>query len=90
MSNRREILCDIGLEDSVVFFKPDYDDAIVGFDCVSDRVVYDYDKMVDFIMREMNMGIEEATDFVNVNTINSLHSEGLKSPIILKSIEEFL
>lgn len=39
---RRDLLNELGLEDAVVFENPDYDSAIVGYDLVSNRVVYDY------------------------------------------------
>lgn len=44
MGEIKETLCEIGLENSIVFENPDYESAIVGFDYNSDRVIYDYDK----------------------------------------------
>ena len=40
---KRELLCEMGYEDSIVFENPDYDSAIVG---VSDNgeIIYDFDK----------------------------------------------
>lgn len=47
---RRELLKEIGLEDSVVFENPDYDSAIVGYDECSGRVIYDYELMIEHLM----------------------------------------
>lgn len=46
---RRDLLNEMGLEDSVVFENPDYDSAIIGY---SDeyRIVYDFDLMVEHLM----------------------------------------
>lgn len=90
MGEIKEILCEIGLENSIVFENPDYESAIVGFDYNSDRVIYDYDKMVDFLVTTYSMEPEEAVEFIDVNTIRSLSYMGEKGPIILKTIQDYL
>lgn len=90
MGEIKETLCEIGLENSIVFENPDYESAIVGFDYNSDRVIYDYDKMVDFLVTTYSMEPEEAVEFIDVNTIRSLSYMGEKGPIILKTIQEYL
>ena len=40
---RRELLVELGYDESIVFENPDYDSAIIGYDVVSGRVIYDYD-----------------------------------------------
>ena len=87
--NKRELLCDLGLEESIVFENPDYQDAIVGYDVVSNRVVYSYDKMIECLMNNDNMSYDEATEFIEYNTIRALPYMGDKSPIILQNIENF-
>ena len=47
---RRELLCELGLEDSVTFENPDYDSAIVGYDECSGRIIYDYELMIEHLM----------------------------------------
>lgn len=47
--SKRDLLVELGYEDSIVFENPDYDNAIIGTDDNS-RVVYDYDKMVECLM----------------------------------------
>lgn len=67
----REIICEMGYEDAVVFDNPSYDEAIIG---VSDdgRVVYDFDLMVQCLMKEDGMSDLEAMDFICYNTIRAL------------------
>jgi hypothetical protein len=90
MGEIKETLREIGLENSVVFENPDYESAIVGFDYNSDRVIYDYDKMVEFLVTTYSMAPEEAVEFIDVNTIRSLSYMAEKGPIILKTIQDYL
>jgi hypothetical protein len=90
MGEIKEILYEIGLENSIIFESPDYESAIVGFDYNSDRVIYDYDKMVEFLVTTYSMEPEEAVEFIDVNTIRSLSYMGEKGPIILKTIQDYL
>lgn len=90
MGEIKETLYEIGLENSIVFENPDYESAIVGFDYNSDRVIYDYDKMVEFLVTAYSMEPEEAVEFIDVNTIRSLSYMGEKGPIILKTIQDYL
>ena len=66
----RELICDMGYEDAIVFDNPDYDKAIVG---ISDdgRVVYDYYAMIECLMETDGMSYEEAIDFISYNTIRA-------------------
>ena len=86
MTNR-EILCDMGYEESIIFENPDYDSAIVG---VSDNgeVIYDFDKMVQHLVEHDNMTAEEAADFICYNTIRSLPYVGEGAPVIMYSLWE--
>ena len=83
-----EIMESMGYEDSIVFENPSYLNAIIG---VSDtgQVCYDYDKMVECLMKEDNMDIEEATEFIDYNTVRALPycSPSEKRPIIIYPIE---
>ena len=82
---KRQILLDMGYEDSIIFENPDYDSAIVG---VSDNgeVIYDFDKMVEHLMKEEDMTAEEAADFISYNSIRSLPYVGEGAPIIMYSL----
>ena len=70
-------------EDAVVFNVPSYDNAIVG---LSDdgRVIYDYDLMVKELTEETALTEEEAIQYLDYNTIRTLHYiEEHVRPIIL-------
>lgn len=87
---KREILNEMGLEDSIVFENPDYDNAIVGFDENSGRVIYDIDKMVECLMEEDNMTYEDAIDFISYNTLRALPYAGENGPIVMRNIDIYL
>lgn len=82
--DKRDILCDMGYEDAVVFDKPDYDDAIVG---VTDegRVIYDFDLMVQCLV-DQGMTEMEAVEWIEYNTIRALPYAGENPPIIMNRL----
>lgn len=83
----REIIEDYGYEDVLIFENPSYDSAFIGVS-EDNRAVYDYDKMVLFLMDKEGMTSEDAVDFISYNTIRSLpYYKG--SPIVVYSISEF-
>lgn len=84
MTNR-EILDDMDYEDLLIFKNPDYDEAIIGVSH-DDRVIYDYDKMLVYLMDKENMSIEEAADFISYDTIRSLSYRGPEAPIVMFGI----
>jgi len=90
MGVKRDILCEVGLEESVVFESPDYEDAIIGWDENSGRIIYDYEKMVECLMNEDGMEYDEAAEFIDYNTVRACPYMGERAPIILKSIEDYL
>ena len=65
----------------VLFSDYDYSSAILGktFD---DRAIYDYDKMIDYLITEQNFDEESAIEWVDNNTIRSLDSIE-KPPIVV-------
>ena len=81
MTNK-EILADTGYEDSIVFENPDYDAAIIGVSH-DDRVIYDYDKMLQYLMDHENMSVDEAADFISYDSIRSLSYAGPEAPIVM-------
>lgn len=90
MGNKRDLLCELGLEESVVFESPDYENAIIGWDENSGRIIYDYEKMVECLMNEDGMEYDEAAEFIDYNTVRACPYMGERAPIILKSIEDYL
>lgn len=87
---KREILKEIGLEDSIVFENPDYDSAIIGYDANNYRIIYDFQKMVQHLMENDNMEYDEAVEFIDYNTLRALPYIGGNSPIIMNSIDEYM
>lgn len=85
MSNR-EILYDLGYEDSVVFENPDYDEAIIGVSH-DGRVIYDMDLMVEHLMIHDGMTEMDAVDFIDYNTARSIPYAGEYAPIIMYRLQ---
>ena len=71
-------------EGAIVFDNMSYDDSIVGV-TTDGRVVYDYDKMVEELMRDEGWSYDDAVDWIEFNTIGGIPcDEG--APIIMYSI----
>jgi hypothetical protein len=87
---RRDLLNEMGFENSIVFENPDYDSAIIGYDADNYRVVYDYEKMIEHLMDIDGMEYDEAVEFIEYNTIRSLPYAGSNSPIVLHKFDEYL
>ena len=92
MSNteRRDLLVELGLEDSIVFENPDYDSAIIGYDDNSGRIIYDYEKMIEHLMDADGISYEDAMEFIDYNTVRACPYMGSQAPIILRNIENYL
>ena len=73
-----------------MFESPDYENAIIGWDENSGRIIYDYEKMVECLMNEDGMEYDEAAEFIDYNTVRACPYMGERAPIILKSIEDYL
>lgn len=85
--SRRDRLVEMGLEEAVVFENPDYDSAIIGYDANSERVVYDYDKMVEHLMDE-GWDCDDAVEFIEYNTIRACPYMGERAPIVMRTIPQ--
>ena len=75
----KEYLCDHGWEESIVFENPSYCDAFIGVSS-DGNAVYDFDKMVECLMKEDGMEYIDAVEFIEYNTI--------RAPVILYPVEE--
>ena len=84
---KREMLCDLGYEDLIVFENPDYDSAIIGVSS-DDRVIYDYDKMLMDLVVNDGMNIMDAADFISYNTIGAHSPEPDRDPIVMYRLPE--
>ena len=70
-------------EDALRFENPSFDISIVAVD-YDGRLIYDYDLMVEELMRQDNMSGEEAIDFFSYNTLRRLdYMTDKKKPIVI-------
>jgi cytochrome c2 len=84
--NAEERLLNAGYDDIIYLTNYSYDDALIG---VSDdgRAIYDYDKMVEWLMKEESFISTEAMEWIDYNTIRALPYMGDRAPIIMYPIE---
>lgn len=70
-------------EDALRFENPSFDNSIVAVD-YDGRLIYDYDLMVEELMKQDDMSGEEAIDFIFYNTLRSLdYMTDKKKPIVI-------
>lgn len=78
--DRRELLCEAGCEEGVVFEPAAYDRAIIG--CTTDcRAVYSYELLVGCLVEE-GLTADEAAEYVDFNFVAALPYMGDHAPVI--------
>lgn len=77
----------VGFDEAYVFKSPQYSDALIGV-TEDGRAVYDYRKMVDWLIEQDDMTEEEAEDWIAYNTIRALPYMGDKAPLIMYPIDD--
>lgn len=70
-TTNRDLLLDLGYDDVIIFDNPSYEGALIGVTW-DNQAVYDYDLMIESLMKEDNITAEEAADFINYNASYSL------------------
>lgn len=85
----REFLAEV-CPDAALLDNQSYDKSIIGYSD-DDRVIYDYDTMVEELMEEEGWTYEEAMEWVDYNTVRAIPyidscTDG-HAPIILHRIE---
>jgi hypothetical protein len=79
-------LLDAECEDTSYFINPDYEDAVIGV--IDDgRLVYDFDKMVGYLMNNEGWSDIESIEWIEYNVIRSIPYMGEKKPIIVYSLD---
>lgn len=76
-----------GYEDVVIFENYSYDDALIGV-TEDGRAVYDFDKMVRWLVETEGFTAEEAIEWIEYNTIRALGYMGEDAPIIMYPLED--
>lgn len=84
--NAEERLLEYGYEDVKYLVNESYDDALIG---VSEdgRAIYNFDKMVDWLVGKYGWSDTEAIEWIEVNTIRALPYFGEGAPIIMYPLE---
>lgn len=77
-------IIEMGYEDVIIFSDPSYDTAFIGV-TNGNHAVYDYEKMVEYLIKNDNMTYEEAVDFISYN---SSYYYGEEYPLILYKYED--
>lgn len=80
-----ERLQDAGYDDVVILDNYSYDDALIGV-TEDRRAVYDFDRMVSWLMQREGWSRLEAIEWIEFNTIGALPYAGDQAPIIMYSI----
>ena len=82
-----ERLFENGYEEVVTLTNFSYDTALIG---VTDdnRAVYDFNKMVDWLVETQNWTSEEAIEWIEYNTIRALSYFGERAPIIMYPLND--
>ena len=78
----KKLIEDFGYENVLIFSNPDYASAFIGVS-EDNRAVYDFNKMVDYLMEVDGMEEIEAIEFISYNTIRALPYFGEDAPIII-------
>lgn len=86
MASAEDRILDAGYEDVVIFKDEGYDDALIGIS-EDGRAIYDFDLMVEWLMKVDGITSEEAIEWIEYNTIRSLSYAGSGAPIIMYRIE---
>lgn len=83
-----ELILENGYEDVKYLTNYSYDTALIG---ISDdnRAIYDFDKMIEWLIEEEEMTDEEAIEWIEYNTIRAIPYMEEDAPIIMYPLERF-
>jgi hypothetical protein len=84
--NAEERLLDAGYEGIKYLIDEGYDDALIG---VSEdgRAIYDFDKMVDWLIKKYGWSDIESIEWIEFNTLRALPYMGSDAPIIMYALD---
>ena len=75
-------------ENIKLFASPSYSTAFIGLSH-DDRAIYDYDKMIEYLVDEKKMSVGDAVDFISYDTERVLSYMGDDAPIILYRMDDW-
>lgn len=84
--NVEERILNAGFEDVIYLVNYSYDDALIGI-TNDNRAVYDYNKMVEWLMKKESFTELEAIEWIDYNTIRALPYMDSNAPIIMYPID---
>ena len=84
--NAEERILNAGYEDVVYLTNYSYDDALIGVS-EDNKAVYNYNKMVEWLIEKESFTEMEAVEWIDYNTIRALPYMGDKAPIIMYPID---
>lgn len=76
-----------GYEDVKYLTKYSYDTALIGV-TEDNRAVYDFEKMVEWLVETEGFTSEEAVEWIEYNTVRALPYFGEEPPIIMYPLQE--
>lgn len=86
LEEKRKKLLDDGYADVILFEMQSYDKSLIGV-TADGRAVYDYDKMVEEYMEDNGCDAEDATEWIDYNTLGAITADG-SLPIVLYRNED--
>ncbi len=81
----RKVLNKYGEEQEItfkLFENPSFDESIIGISN-DNRIIYDYNKMVEEFAFDNSCDYEEAEEFIQYNTMRALPYFGADAPIVI-------
>ncbi len=82
-----EKIINAGYEDVLLLADYSYDDALIGV-TEDGRAVYDYDKMVAWLVETEGFTELEAVEWIDYNTIRALPYMGDEAPLIMYPLKD--
>ena len=81
-----EKVLDAGYDDVLLLDSFSYDDALIGI-TTDNRAVYDFSKMVEWLMLKEGCTETEAVEWIEYNTIRALPYAGQNAPLVMYPLE---
>lgn len=85
ISSVEQLLLDNDLEGTPFFTGDDYDTAILGY-TEDGRIVYSYDLMIEWLVKNDDMDSIDAQEWIDYNVIRTVPYMGEKQPIIVYTL----